>query len=163
MLLSVISLLIHRSNLEAAEAALAATESSLKEKETELKQARLSLTDTTIRLNESERNINHLQENRWSTYKERSQQYSHVRKSLLQELKAAKEVLISSLKNVHDLELESRKVPKLEAQIHHLENKIARRRSQFYSISKMLFPGILGGTTRILCSLTANPNKNRSL
>ena len=42
-------------------------------------------------------------------------------------------MLISSLKNVHDLELESRKVPKLEAQIHHLENKIARRRSQFYS------------------------------
>ena len=56
---------IHRSNLEAAEAALAATESSLKEKEVELKQARLSLTDTTIRLKESERNINHLQENRW--------------------------------------------------------------------------------------------------
>merc|ERR1712013_828139 len=75
--------------------------------------ARLSLTDTTVRLNESERNINHLQENR---------------KSLLQELKAAKEVLISSLKNVHDLELESRKVPKLEAKIHHLENKIAQQR-----------------------------------
>ena len=51
----------------------------------------------------------------------------------LQELKAAKEVLISSLKNVHDLELESRKVPKLEAQIHQLENKIARKRSHFYS------------------------------
>ena len=130
---ALISLLIHRSNLEAAEAALAATESSLKEKETELKEARLSLTDTTIRLNESERNINHLQENRWSKYQECSpQRYSHIRKSLLQELKAAKEVLISSLKNVHDLELESRKVPKLEAQIHHLENKIARRRSQFY-------------------------------
>ena len=105
----------------------------MKEKESELKQARLSLTDTTIRLNESERNINHLQENRWSTYQECSQQYSHVRKSLLQELKAAKEVLISSLKNVHDLELESRKVPKLEARIHQLENRIARRRSQFYS------------------------------
>ena len=59
--------------------------------------------------------------------------FLYIRKSLLQELKAAKEVLISSLKNVHDLELESRKVPKLEAQIHHLENKIARRRSQFYS------------------------------
>ena len=130
---ALMSLLIHRSNLEAAEAALAATESSLKEKETELKEARLSLTDTTIRLNESERNINHLQENRWSKYQECSpQRYSHIRKSLLQELKAAKEVLISSLKNVHDLELESRKVPKLEAQIHHLENKIARRRSQFY-------------------------------
>ena len=39
-------------------------------------------------------------------------------------------MLISSLKNVHDLELESRKVPKLEAKIHHLENKIAQRRSQ---------------------------------
>ena len=103
----------------------------MKEKETELKQARLSLTDTTIRLNESERNINHLQENRWSKYQECTQRYSHIRKSLLQELKAAKEVLISSLKNVHDLELESRKVPKLEAQIHHLENKIARR-SPFY-------------------------------
>ena len=128
------SLLTHRSNLEAAEAALAATESSLKEKEVELKQARLSLTDTTIRLNESERNINHLQENRWgqnirNLYLKR---YSNIRKSLLQELKAAKEVLISSLKNVHDLELESRKVPKLEAQIHHLENKIAQKRSQFY-------------------------------
>ena len=43
-------------------------------------------------------------------------------------------MLISSLKNVHDLELESRKVPKLEAKIHQLENRIARRRSQFYSV-----------------------------
>ena len=108
----------------------------MKEKESELKQARLSLTDTTIRLNESERNINHLQENRWGTKEQRNVEIksnSNPRKSLLQELKAAKEVLISSLKNVHDLELESRKVPKLEAQIHQLENKIARKRSYFYS------------------------------
>ena len=132
---------MQRSNLEAAEAALSATENSLKEKESELKQARLSLTDTTIRLNESERNINHLQENRWGTKEQRNVEIksnSNPRKSLLQELKAAKEVLISSLKNVHDLELESRKVPKLEAQIHQLENKIARKRSYFYSQQSMI-------------------------
>ena len=88
----------------------------------------------TTRLNESEKNINHLQENRWGQNIRNVylKQYFNVRKSLLQELKAAKEVLISSLKNVHDLELESRKVPKLAAQIHHLENKIARKRLQFY-------------------------------
>ena len=99
----------------------------MKEKETELKQARLSLTDTTIRLNESERNINHLQENRWSTYQECSQHYSHVRKSLLQELKAAKDVLMSSLRNVHDLEIESQKVPRLEERVNLLEAAINQR------------------------------------
>ena len=57
----------HRSNLEAAEAALVATQSSLEEKEIELKQARLSLSETSSRLNESEKSISHLQENRSST------------------------------------------------------------------------------------------------
>ena len=51
-----------------------------------------------------------------------------IRKSLLQELKAAKEVLMSSLRNVHDLEIESQKVPKLEARINHLETTISHRR-----------------------------------
>ena len=50
------------------------------------------------------------------------------RKSLLQELKSAKEVLISSLRNVHDLEMESRKVPKLEARVHQLEGASGRKR-----------------------------------
>ena len=52
----------------------------------------------------------------------------HIRKSLLQELKAAKEVLMSSLRNVHDLEIESQKVPKLEARINHLEATISHGR-----------------------------------
>ena len=52
----------------------------------------------------------------------------NIRKSLLQELKAAKEVLMSSLRNVHDLEIESQKVPKLEARIDHLETTISHRR-----------------------------------
>ena len=43
------------------------------------------------------------------------------RKSLLHEIKSTKDVLISSLKNVQDLELESRKVPQLEARIEDLE------------------------------------------
>ena len=51
-----------------------------------------------------------------------------IRKSLLQELKAAKEVLMSSLRNVHDLEIESQKVPKLEARINHLEATISHGR-----------------------------------
>ena len=42
--------------------------------------------------------------------------------SLLKELKATKEVLISSLNTVHHLELESDKVPELEAKISELEN-----------------------------------------
>ena len=45
------------------------------------------------------------------------------RESLLQELKATKEVLISSLNNIHQLELESDKVPKLEAKISELEER----------------------------------------
>ena len=52
----------------------------------------------------------------------------HIRKSLLQELKAAKEVLMSSLRNVHDLEIESQKVPKREARINHLEATIGHGR-----------------------------------
>ena len=52
----------------------------------------------------------------------------HIRKSLLEELKAAKEVLMSSLRNVHDLEIESQKVPKLEARINHLEATIRHGR-----------------------------------
>ena len=39
----------------------------------------------------------------------------------MMELKSAKYVLISSLRNVRDLETESHKVPKLEARIHQLE------------------------------------------
>jgi len=101
-----------RSNLEAAEAALVATQSSLEEKEIELKQARLSLSETSSRLNESEKSISHLQENR---------------KSLLQELKAAKDVLMSSLRNVHDLEIESQKVPRLEERVNLLEAAINQR------------------------------------
>ena len=50
------------------------------------------------------------------------------RKSLLQKLKSAKEVLISSLRNVHDLEIESRKVPKLEAKVHQLQGAVGRKR-----------------------------------
>ena len=46
----------------------------------------------------------------------------------MQELKAAKEVLMSSLRNVHDLEIESQKVPKLEAQINNLERTVGHRR-----------------------------------
>jgi len=104
-----------RSNLEKAQAALEATQTNLSLKESELREARLSMTDTSTRLNESERNISQLRENR---------------KSLLQELKAAKEVLISSLRNVHDLEVESQKVPKLEAKIHQLETSICRGRTE---------------------------------
>ena len=50
------------------------------------------------------------------------------RKRLLQELKSAKEVLISSLRNVNNLEMESRKVPKLEARVDQLEGAARRKR-----------------------------------
>ena len=46
------------------------------------------------------------------------------RKSLLHEIKATKDVLMSSLKNVQDLEVESRRVPQLEARIDDLEKLI---------------------------------------
>ena len=49
------------------------------------------------------------------------------RKSLLQELKAAKDVLMSSLRNVHDLEIESQKVPRLEERVNLLEAAINQR------------------------------------
>ena len=119
-----------RSNLEAAEAALVATQSSLEEKENELKQARLSLSETSSRLNESEKSISHLQENRSSTlskWKKKPKMTENFRKSLLQELKAAKDVLMSSLRNVHDLEIESQKVPRLEERVYLLEAAINQR------------------------------------
>ena len=50
------------------------------------------------------------------------------RKSLLHEIKATKDVLMSSLKNVQDLELESRKVPQLEARIDDLEKLLPLER-----------------------------------
>ena len=116
-----------RSNLEAAEAALVATQSSLEEKEIELKQARLSLSETSSRLNESEKSISHLQENRSSTLSKWTKPKMTFRKSLLQELKAAKDVLMSSLRNVHDLEIESQKVPRLEERVNLLEAAINQR------------------------------------
>ena len=45
------------------------------------------------------------------------------RDSLLQELKATKEVLISSLNTVHHLELESDKATELEAKMSELEKR----------------------------------------
>ena len=50
------------------------------------------------------------------------------RKSLLHEIKATKDVLMSSLKNVQHLELESRKVPELEARIDDLEKLLPAER-----------------------------------
>ena len=53
------------------------------------------------------------------------------RKSLLHEIKATKDVLMSSLKNVQDLELESRRVPQLEARIDDLEKLLPSERSVY--------------------------------
>jgi len=47
-----------------------------------------------------------------------------LRKSLLCELKSTKDVLISSLRNVQDLEIESKKVPQLELRIDELERSL---------------------------------------
>ena len=52
----------------------------------------------------------------------------HSRKSLLHEIKATKDVLMSSLKNVQDLEIESRRVPQLEARIDDLEKLLPSER-----------------------------------
>ena len=108
---------------------MVATQSSLEEKEIELKQARLSLSETSSRLNESEKSISHLQENRSSTLSKwtKPKMTENFRKSLLQELKAAKDVLMSSLRNVHDLEIESQKVPRLEERVNLLEAAINQR------------------------------------
>lgn len=54
--------------------------------------------------------------------------HSTYRKSLLNEIKSTKDVLMSSLKNVQDLEVESRKVPHLEARIEDLERLLPTER-----------------------------------
>jgi hypothetical protein len=50
------------------------------------------------------------------------------RRSLLLELQSTKEVLLSSLNKVQDLELESQKVPGLESRIQDLERRIAAKK-----------------------------------
>merc|ERR1719342_1031256 len=57
------------------------------------------------------------------------QEIEQLRKSLLQEIKATKDVLMTSLKNVQELEVESRKVPRLEARIDDLEKLLPVERS----------------------------------
>ena len=115
-----------------AQAALEATQGDLGRKESELKKARLSLGSTCGKLTESERTVERLRENRSGRFTY-ALTYLRLRKSLLQELKAAKEVLISSLRNVQDLEVESQKVPKLEARIQQLEGASTKRRSESWS------------------------------
>ena len=68
------------------------------------------------------------------------------RKSLLHEIKATKDVLMSSLKNVQDLEVESRRVPQLEARIDDLEKLLPIERftyfnQKIFTASKNIFPG----------------------
>ena len=50
------------------------------------------------------------------------------RRSLLLELQSTKEVLLSSLHKVQDLELESQKVPHLESRIQDLERRLAAKK-----------------------------------
>jgi len=57
-----------------------------------------------------------------------TKQLQQNRRSLLFELQSTKEVLISSLNKVHDLELESQKVPFLQQRVQELERRIANRR-----------------------------------
>ena len=57
--------------------------------------------------------------------------YACFRKSLLCELKSTKDVLISSLRNVQDLEIESKKVPQLELRIDELERSLLSKKYVF--------------------------------
>merc|ERR1719342_1170016 len=72
----------------------------------ELNQTKQNLNQTELLLRQSQQTIVSL---------------TNDRKSLLQEIKATKDVLMTSLKNVQELEVESRKVPRLEARIDDLE------------------------------------------
>jgi len=98
-----------RSNLSEAQSSLVMTHSELVNTKKELKETKQSITEKTKQLSQSEQRISQLYENR---------------KSLLCELKSTKDVLISSLRNVQDLEIESKKVPQLELRIDVLERSL---------------------------------------
>ena len=80
--------------------------------------------------------------------------YIYYRKSLLLEIKATKDVLMSSLKNVHDLEVESRKVPHLEARIDDLEKLLPIERFQKYIIKSHQLYFHSSGRVKYLLLLT---------
>merc|ERR1719483_261721 len=103
-----------RSNLSEAQSSLEITHSELVNTKKELKETKQSLTEKTKHLSQSEQRISQLYENR---------------KSLLCELKSTKDVLISSLRNVQDLEIESKKVPQLELRIDELERSLLSKNS----------------------------------
>jgi transcriptional regulator NrdR family protein len=103
-----------RSNLSEAQSSLEITHSELVCTKKELKETKQSLTEKTKQLSQSEQRISQLYENR---------------KSLLCELKSTKDVLISSLRNVQDLEIESKKVPQLELRIDELERSFLSKNS----------------------------------
>jgi len=136
-----------RSNLSAAQSSFEYTHTELVSSKKELKETKQRLSERTNNLLESEKRLSQLNENR---------------KSLLHELKSTKEVLISSLKNVQDLEIESQKVPQLEARLEQLERLLPIERpgktlddSFLYSSSEsdhddyssqLLNPSIEGGS-----------------
>jgi len=104
-----------RSNLLEAQSSLEFTHTELDSTKKELNETKNSLAERTKNLSESDRRLSKINENR---------------KSLLNELKSTKEVLLSSLRNVQDLEKESRKVPQLELRIEELERLFPSKRKR---------------------------------
>lgn len=103
-----------RTNLDTTQSELENSRSSLIQKERKLSEAQSQLSLSASKIDEANYKVQVLRENR---------------KSLLMELKAAKEVLLTSLGNVQDLEIESKKVPKLEARIRELERTASQQGS----------------------------------
>ena len=62
----------------------------------------------------------------------------------MQEIKATKDVLMTSLKNVQELEVESRKVPRLEARIDDLEKLLPVERFHLAKLTKEVSQKISG-------------------
>jgi len=101
-----------RYNLERTQLALQSARFTLSQKDLELQQAKLYITHTSIKIEKANTSAELLKINR---------------SSLLLELQAAKEVLLSTLRKVQDLEIESEKVPRLEAKINKLEREVSTR------------------------------------
>lgn len=103
-----------RIQLEEAQTALETTKSELNETREELMVTQTQLNNSDLQLKDTEKRLSQLSQNR---------------RSLVLELQTTREVLVSSLKKVQDLELESQKVPVLENRIRELERNLQYKKS----------------------------------
>ncbi|XP_023327346.1 EF-hand and coiled-coil domain-containing protein 1 [Eurytemora carolleeae] len=116
--------------IEEAFSALQRAEEEIKHLRLSLEAAQESLEKSRLDLDNSQQEFFNLHtrlkqsENKLSLVEQRSAQLSQNRRSLLCELQSTKEVLLSSLNKVQDLELDSRQVPVLQARVQELERRI---------------------------------------